>query len=121
MKLNHLNLTVDDVPEARRFLSMYFGLRPYDESRGAKGFDVLFDDDDLVLTLIRGRRNVEISYPETFHIGFIRPSEEDVNAINARLVADGYDVEAPHRAHGAWILPGPGRLHGGGDVLSALR
>jgi catechol 2,3-dioxygenase-like lactoylglutathione lyase family enzyme len=104
MKLNHLNLTVDDVPEARRFLATYFGLRPYDESRGAKGFDVLFDDDDLVLTLIRGRRNVEVSYPETFHIGFIRPTEEDVDAVNRRLVEDGYDVEAPHRAHGAWTF-----------------
>ena len=31
MKLNHLNLTVDDVPEARRFLETYFGLRPYAE------------------------------------------------------------------------------------------
>jgi catechol 2,3-dioxygenase-like lactoylglutathione lyase family enzyme len=27
MQLNHLNLTVTDVPEAYRFLEKYFGLR----------------------------------------------------------------------------------------------
>ena len=104
MKLNHLNLTVDDVPEACRFLETYFGLRPHDEGRRAKGFDVLFDDDDLVLTLIRGRRGVEISYPETFHVGFIQATESDVDELNRRLVADGYEIEAPHRAHGAWMF-----------------
>jgi lactoylglutathione lyase len=104
VKLNHLNLTVTDVPEACRFLETYFGLRPYPGGRRAKGFDVLFDDDDLVLTLIRARRGVEVSYPETFHIGFIQPTEADVDEINRRLVADGYDIEAPHRAHGAWTF-----------------
>jgi hypothetical protein len=39
MKLNHLNLTVDDVPGARRFLEKHFELRPYGE--GQKNFDVL--------------------------------------------------------------------------------
>ena len=28
MKLNHINLTVDDVPAARQFLERHFGLRP---------------------------------------------------------------------------------------------
>jgi hypothetical protein len=49
MKLNHLNLTVDDVPAAPRFLEKHFGRRPYGE--GQRNFDVLFDDDDLVLTI----------------------------------------------------------------------
>ena len=71
-----------------------------------------------MLTLIRSRRNVELSYPETFHIGFIRPTEADVDAINARLVADGYAVEAPHRAHGAWTFyfEAPGRVHDRGPA-----
>jgi catechol 2,3-dioxygenase-like lactoylglutathione lyase family enzyme len=46
MKLNHVNLTVDDVPAARRFLERHFGMRPSGE--GQRSFDVLFDDDDLV-------------------------------------------------------------------------
>jgi catechol 2,3-dioxygenase-like lactoylglutathione lyase family enzyme len=102
MKLNHVNLTVDDVPGARRFLERHFGLRPYGE--GQKNFDVLFDDDDLVLTLIGVGRSNTVSYPKTFHIGFIQPSEEQVNEINRQLKEDGFDVEAPSRQHGAWTF-----------------
>ena len=49
-------LTVDDVPAARAFLERHFGLRPAGE--GHKNFDMLLDDDGLVLTLIGvGRSN----------------------------------------------------------------
>jgi catechol 2,3-dioxygenase-like lactoylglutathione lyase family enzyme len=85
MKLNHLNLTVDDVQAARAFLEKHFGLRPYGE--GQKNFDVLFDDDDLVLTLIGVRRSKQLSYPKTFHIGFIqrpRPTSTSSTAASAR-------------------------------------
>ena len=74
MKLNHLHLTVDDVPATRSFLERYFGLRPSGE--GHKNFDMLLDDDGLVLTLIGAGRSNTVSYPKTFHIGFIQPSEE---------------------------------------------
>lgn len=102
MKLNHINLTVDDVPAARQFLEKHFGLRPMDE--GMKNFDVLFDDDDLVLTLIGAGRSNAVSYPKTFHIGFIQPSEEHVDEINQRLRDDGFDVDAPSRQHGSWTF-----------------
>jgi lactoylglutathione lyase len=102
MKLNHVNLTVDDVPGARRFLEKHFGLRPYGE--GKKNFDVLFDDDDLVLTLIGVGRSGEVSYPKTFHIGFIQPTEARVDEINQQLKDDGFEVEAPSRQHGAWTF-----------------
>ncbi len=102
MKLNHLNLTVDDVPAARSFLAKHFGLRPMDG--GMKNFDVLFDDDDLVLTLIGAGRDNVVQYPKTFHIGFIQPSEAHVEAINRQLADDGYDVEPPSRQHGSWTF-----------------
>jgi lactoylglutathione lyase len=102
MKLNHLNLTVDDVPAARAFLEKHFGLRPFGE--GKKNFDVLFDDDDLVLTLIGAGRSKRVSYPETFHVGFIQPTEGDVDRINERLRGDGVDVPPPSRQHGAWTF-----------------
>ena len=55
MKLNHVNLTVFDALETRLFLEKYFGLRA--QEGGNRGFQVLYDDDNLVLTLIRaGRR-----------------------------------------------------------------
>jgi len=101
VKLNHLNLTVDDVPAARAFLVKHFELRPYGE--GHKNFDVLFDDDDLVLTLI-GAGRTQVSYPKTFHIGFMRPTEADVDEINERLRQDGFDVDPPSRQHGAWTF-----------------
>jgi lactoylglutathione lyase len=108
MKLNHLNLTVNDVQAAKAFLEKYFGLRPYGE--GQKNFDVLFDDDDLVLTLIGVGRAKRVSYPKTFHVGFIQPTEADVDELNRRIRADGYDIEPPSRQHGAWTfyLEAPG-------------
>jgi lactoylglutathione lyase len=102
MKLNHLHLTVDDVPAARRFLERYFGLRPLGE--GHKNFDMLLDDDGFVLTLIGVGRSNTVSYPKTFHIGFVRPSDADVDEINQRLKEDGFDVEPPSPQRGAWAF-----------------
>ena len=101
MKLNHVNLTVDDVPAARAFLERHFGLRPYGE--GQRNFDVLFDD-DLVLTLIGVGRSGTVSYPKTFDIGFIQPTEADVDDVDRRLREDGFAVDPPSRQHGAWTF-----------------
>ena len=101
MKLNHLNLTVTDAVEAREFLERYFGLRGM--KGRSRGFQVLFDDSDLVLTLIKGNAE-EVKYPATFHVGFIQPSEKHVDEINQRLRADGFEVDAPARLHGSWTF-----------------
>jgi lactoylglutathione lyase len=108
MKLNHLHLTVDDVPAARGFLQRHFGLHPLGE--GHKNFDMLRDDDGLVLTLMGVGRDNTVSYPKTFHIGFILPSDRDVDEINQRLKDDGFDVESPSQQHGAraFSLQAPG-------------
>ncbi|WP_080832135.1 VOC family protein [Cohnella massiliensis] len=98
MKLNHLNLTVTDVAAARDFLQKYFGLKVAGERGNA--FAALFDDDGLVLTLMKG---TEVRYPKTFHIGFGQESEEKVNEINRRLKDDGFDVAPPQRSH-AWTF-----------------
>lgn len=100
MKINHINLTVADVGAAEAFLATYFGLR---SQGGNKNFKAMFDDDGLVLTLMKGKRAVEVKYPETFHIGFIQASEADVTAMYERLKADGYDVAPPERHH-AWTF-----------------
>lgn len=100
MKLNHTNLAVNDVPTARQFLEQHFGLRPVGE--GHKNFAILLDDDGFVLTLMGAGRDNTVSYPKTFHIGFIQPSDADVDAINQRLKDDGLDIEAPSQQHGAW-------------------
>jgi hypothetical protein len=64
---------------------------------------VVFDDDDLVLTLMKVGRTKEINYPRTFHIGFIQESEERVNEIHKSLKDDGFDVKPPQRSH-AWTF-----------------
>jgi catechol 2,3-dioxygenase-like lactoylglutathione lyase family enzyme len=104
MILNHLNLAVTDVPAARRFLETYFGLQahtdPYTGTATGAGdhpsFVVLFDERGMVLTLMKART---ADYPGTFHIGFIQPTEAAVDALHARLTADGFAADAPARSH----------------------
>jgi lactoylglutathione lyase len=100
MKLNHLNLTATDVAETRKLFETYFGFTGLKEVGNDK-FTVLSGDDGLVLTLVRG---AQVSYPETFHIGFIQESEERVNEINRHLKDGGYDVDSPGKSHGAWTF-----------------
>ncbi|WP_028560171.1 VOC family protein [Paenibacillus pinihumi] len=104
MKLNHVNLTVTDVNAARNFLEKYFELK----CQGTRGdaFAVLFDDDGAVITLMKGSN---VSYPKTFHIGFIQESEERVNEINRRMKEDGLNVQPPVRSHGwTFYVQAPG-------------
>jgi hypothetical protein len=53
MTLNHLNLTVADPSETSAFLAKHFGLRP---RGGNLGIQMLNDDNGMVLTLIKARR-----------------------------------------------------------------
>lgn len=119
MTLNHLNLTVTSPEETSAFLAKYFGLQP---RGGNAGMQMLHDDGGMVLTLIKARAEDRagapegmaaiaaqpgdgaVRYPSSFHIGFIQPSRERVNEINARLAADGYRVQPPSLQHGAWTF-----------------
>ncbi len=103
MKLNHLNLAVTDVTEARRFLEEYFGLN---DGGGNKNIGFLRDENGMVLTLtsMKVGGEVEVKYPATFHIGFIQESKERVNEINKRLKDDGFDVPTPSMQHGSWTF-----------------
>jgi catechol 2,3-dioxygenase-like lactoylglutathione lyase family enzyme len=103
MKLNHLNLTVTDVRETRQFLEKYFGLESMDKGENNQ-IAQLRDDDGLGLTLIKVGEALEVHYPASFHIGFIQESEAQVDEINQRLKADGYDVPPPRRFHGSWTF-----------------
>jgi catechol 2,3-dioxygenase-like lactoylglutathione lyase family enzyme len=98
MILNHLNLSVTDVQAAKSFLETYFGLKELGGGNQNRAF--MKDDRGLVLSLFKAK---EVSYPPTFHIGFIQDSEEKVNEVNRRLRTDGYDVAEPRRTH-AWTF-----------------
>lgn len=56
------------------------------------------------LTLIGRGRSRPVGYPKTLHVGFIQPTEADVDKVNARSGDDGFDVEPPSRQHGAWTF-----------------
>jgi catechol-2,3-dioxygenase len=103
MKLNHLNLTVTDVPAAHQFLQKYFGMR---DMGGNNNIALLSDDRGMVLTLtsMKVGRETAVKYPATFHIGFIQENEGRVNEINQRLKDDGFDVPPPSRQHGSWTF-----------------
>jgi lactoylglutathione lyase len=100
MKLNHANLTVTDVRAAAAFLETYFGMR---NVGGNAGMHFLTDDETewgFVLTLMKGGQSKQVTYPETFHIGFFVESAAQVDEINRRLREDGYDVALPeHTGH----------------------
>jgi lactoylglutathione lyase len=85
-----------EVLAAAEYLEKYFGMT---NQGGNKGFTVLFDDDGLVLSVMKG----SCIYPETFYIGFGQESEAKVNQIYEVLKADGFDVAAPERHH-AWTF-----------------
>jgi lactoylglutathione lyase len=103
MNLNHLNLTVTDVQETRKFLEKYFGMRG---KGGNDNIAFLTDENGMILTLTSMKlgKETEVRYPANFHIGFGQPREEAVNAINRRLKEDGYDVPVPSRQHGSWTF-----------------
>jgi lactoylglutathione lyase len=104
MKLNHLNLTTPDPVKTQEFLVKYFGLKP--RGKPNEKMAILSDENGMILTLMNvsfgGKK--EVRYPATFHIGFVQDTDDEVNAINQRLKADGFDVPPPSRQHGSWTF-----------------
>lgn len=95
MRINHLNLTVTDVPAAADFLTTYFGLTNHG---GNAGMTLLTDTpgfDGMILTLMKARPSAFRGYPETFHIGFFIEDRGEVDRLSARLKADGHEAGDP--------------------------
>ena len=103
MRLNHLNLTVPDVDQARDFFETYFGFRCV-TTKGRDALAVLVDETGFVFTLNNFEKANNVEYPGAFHIGFMQDSRERVDEIHDRLKAGGIDVEPPREFHGAWTF-----------------
>lgn len=103
MKLNHLNLTVSDVPAAQDFLVTYFGLRPQPWGDGQQ-MAFLKDDDGMIISLMKAPQAGEVSYPGMFHIGFMQESREQVDAINAQMGQGGLNVKPAREFHGSYTF-----------------
>jgi catechol 2,3-dioxygenase-like lactoylglutathione lyase family enzyme len=103
MALNHLNLTVPDVPQTRAFFETYFGLRCV-QARQSDALVVPVDESGFVLTLNNLAKAAEVVYPGAFHVGFRQDSRENVDAFYQRLKGDGFDMKPPHEFHGGWTF-----------------
>lgn len=104
MKINHINLTVTDAQAARRYLEKYFGFKSMEGTTDDAKFVGLHGEDGFVLTLMQGKAG-EISYPATFHIGFLGQGLGRATEIYQQLISDGYEVKPPghYRANELYI------------------
>jgi len=86
MKLNHLDLQVDDVLRTTQFFERYFGLK-LQSNPNSEALAILTDQSGFVLVLQRSKAGER--YPEGFHLGFLLDEVAAVRALHARAVADG--------------------------------
>jgi catechol 2,3-dioxygenase-like lactoylglutathione lyase family enzyme len=104
MILNHINLPVADVATTRDFFARYFGMTTVFE-RGKNFLVMMKDEAGMVFVLSHFEKNSEVEYPKDFHIGFFLEAREEVDAIYARMIADGLEADAPPReTHGRWTF-----------------
>ncbi|MGY4398629.1 catechol 2,3-dioxygenase-like lactoylglutathione lyase family enzyme [Sphingomonas sp. UYAg733] len=117
MRLNHLDLHVPDIAATRDFLIDHFGFSEV-ETRGNDGLAILTDDAGLELVISRpiakfgGSDQVSIGRA-TYHIGFILPQREAVDALHARLAAADAEIwNTPSAIRGGWVFYcfAPGRI-----------
>lgn len=94
MRLNHLNLCVDDLSEARQFFETFFDFK-FLEQKG-KALVVLSDENGFILVLSDPKafkRQIEIKYPEAFHVGFLVETSSEVDQQYDRLIAGGIQID----------------------------
>ncbi len=96
LKLNHINLSVSDVPAFSDFFERCFNFK-VSERRGNNKFAVLEGEDGFILILMHCKDVSHISYTAMFHIGFIVNDEETVRRTHQRMIEAGYAAPAPAR------------------------
>ena len=101
MNLNHVNLGVSDVLATVDLLETYFGLHRLDWVPVNPKMAFLSDDGGGLLSLFKV---ADVTYPKTFHIGFMRPTVDEVVQIHDRLAAGGFGPEAPREEHGRFTF-----------------
>lgn len=93
-KLNHLNLSVSDVPELTRFFQTGFGFHLLFE-RGGGNFNLLTGEDGFILALMHDKSVTADTYPKMFHVGFLVASTDKVREHHRRITEAGFDAPAP--------------------------
>lgn len=94
MQLNHLNLSVKDVPATRVLFETYFDFICADPKLNDT-LSVLNGPDGFILVLMNQRLNEKgnHAYPDAFHIGFYLEDEAAVTATWERLQSGGIVLE----------------------------
>jgi catechol-2,3-dioxygenase len=92
--LNHLNLSVSNVPELTRFFQAGFNFRVA-EQRGTGKFAVLLGEDGFVLILMHDKNVTSTTYPALFHVGFLLDSQQKVHDHHTRIIDAGFDAPNP--------------------------
>ena len=93
LQLNHLNLAVPNIAEARHFFETFFGFQCVDTKGDALA--VLEGQGGFTLVVSNLDKSVASTYPKDFHVGFILASREQVLDVFQQLEAAG--VELPHQ------------------------
>ncbi|MBP1992250.1 VOC family protein [Paenibacillus eucommiae] len=105
MKLNHLNLCVDDLSEAQHFFQNFFGFETLDKK--ADSIASMSDGHgfSLVLSNPRAFGGGTPVYPDGFHVGFFVDTTDQVDNMYYRLKEAGMDMnEEPRTIRGGYTL-----------------
>lgn len=90
MKLNHLDLSVLNVPQARDFFVEHFAFICLENK--SEMMSILQGSDGFVLVLDKLKSNDPPNYPGQFHIGFILENESEVENKRGELQRAGIEV-----------------------------
>ncbi|GHO47879.1 VOC family protein [Ktedonospora formicarum] len=105
MRLNHINLCVNDLTEAREFFQNCFDLKFLDQK--GKAIVIMSDGHGFTLVLSNPLAFKDVEeiqpYPGGFHIGFLQDSEAQVDQIYQRLKAAGVQLtQEPRNMRGIY-------------------
>lgn len=117
MRMNHIDLHVNDVAATSGFLIRYFGLT-LREMRGRDFLAILTDDDGLEIVISQpiakfGGRSQSARSGVSYHVGFIQKERADVDAIFERLKdSEAEIVGEPRELRGGYLFYclAPGRI-----------
>jgi len=104
MRLNHLNLCVDNLADAREFFERLFDFQ-FVEQKG-DALTVMTDGQGFTLVPSHfSRTQAPISYPNGFHVGFIVETPRHVDDMYKRLAAADVRLDhEPRKARGSYAF-----------------
>jgi len=109
MRLNHIDIHVEDVTPTVDFLVRHCGLK-LREMRGKAGLAILEDDSGLELVVSRpveafGGSEQSATGRVTYHLGFIQSERSDVDRIHDQMLRAGVEqLGQPREMRGGYLF-----------------